>query len=91
MKKPSHFIVVIITDDALFHNPLTWNDECAGSLRCSSPDDTAALFTSRADARKAIRISSAFARLEKEQGPIFNEDFITGLKNIHIQPCSLTP
>lgn len=48
-----------------------------------------AVFGSRAEARKAIAISTHFARLCKAQGKPANEDFIDYRKNLHI--CPLAP
>lgn len=90
MNKPSQFIVVY-SDDSAIQSPMTWDADCEGALCCSCANDSIALFTSRADARKSIRISTAYARLQKEQGKPHGEDFTTGLKHVHIQPCSLTP
>mgnify|MGYP000614904636 CR=1 FL=1 len=88
--KPSLFIVVFYDGNCL-HIPMTWDADCDGALCCSSIEEAAAVFHNRADAKKAIRVSTAFAKLSKEQGKTVNEDFISCLKHIHIQPLSSAP
>ncbi len=65
--------------------PMGWDDACEGAL---SGLAGVAVFDSRADARKAIRISTAFARLCAEQGKPVNTDFTEGLKHIYIWPLA---
>ena len=76
---------------------VTWDDhqgccaimcrdtDCEGAI-CAMGDKPA-LFTSRAAARRAIRISTKFAELQIEQGKPANDDFLGGRKNLRILPC----
>lgn len=66
--------------------PMGWDDDCAGAL-CAMHDGKIVMFDSRADARKAIKVSTAFARLRKAQGLPVNEDFLDGIANVRIVEC----
>lgn len=81
--KPRQFIVVFSNDD--FTVPFTWDNECEGAI-CGWLGGNVAVFDSRADARKAIKISTAFARLCQAQGRPVNIDFIDDAKCLKIVP-----
>ena len=87
-KSSTSYIVVFFDGDCL-HIPMTRDKDCEGALQCSNIYDPVAVFPDRAAARKAIKISTAFAKLCKEQGKAANDDFLTYLKHIYIQPLSL--
>lgn len=84
MTKPTKFIVVFDDGDAV-HLPFGWDDGCAGAMCCYT--DSVALFDSRKAARAAIRISTAWARLQEAQGKPVNTDFTTDIKCVKIVAC----
>lgn len=67
-----------------------WNDDCDGAICCYS--NSIALFESRKEARTAIRISAAFARLgvEQKKWAVEDCDFI-GPCAKHIKIVALKP
>lgn len=81
-----HYLVVFDDEDRFFI-PMTWDADCKGSLRGIGTGESPVLFGSRSDARKAIRISTAFARLCKEQGTAANEDFLSAIKCVKVIGC----
>lgn len=80
--------IVCWDDDQVLCVPMGWDTECAGAL---SYGREVAWFPSRAEARKAVRISTAYAKLCKAQGKPANSDFLGGLDVIKIMPLSATP
>lgn len=81
---------IIVWDDGQgICAPMVWNAECDGSVCVGIGNkDRVALFTSRADARKAIDISAKWAALNKAQGKIRDDDFLGEFrKNIRVVPC----
>ncbi len=77
---------IVTWDDGDHIFPMGWDSDCEGAI-CSvvSGDQPYALFESPKEARKAIRISTAFARLQREQGKPENTDFSDGLQNVKIR------
>lgn len=83
--------IVVFDDDQGVCVPMGWEDDCEGALCAYGRHVHVALFNSRADARRAIRISSAYARLRKEQGKPANDDFLAALKCVKVLPCKEGP
>lgn len=79
-----HFIVVW-DDDMGLCCPMGWDSDCEGAL-CANAGRVA-LFRSRAAARKAIRISAAYAKLCNEQGKRANDDFLEGIGHVKVLEC----
>lgn len=84
MGEAKQFIVVYDSGDGACW-PMGWDRDCKGAL-CALLDHVA-IFGSRAAARTAIKISTAYAKLCVAQGQIGNGDFIEGIKNVRIVPC----
>lgn len=61
--------IVVWDDEQGLCCPMSWDPECDGAI-CGWRDEPVALFQSRQEARKAIRISAAHARLQVEQGKL---------------------
>lgn len=81
--KPNAFIVVF-DDESGMCVPMGADDDCKGAIcACGS----VRLFRSRDDARKAIKISRAFALLNKAQGKPENTDFTDAIKCVKVMPC----
>ena len=80
---PPGFIVIYDNEDG-FVSPYGWDDDCEGAISCFG--DTVAMFPDRKSALKAIRISTAFAKLNKAQGKPTNIDFIDPPFRIKIVP-----
>jgi len=78
------FIIVFDGQDGMIY-PMGWSPECEGALECLS--DSVALLPSRAAARRSIRISTAWAKLQAAQGKPANEDFLSAIRCIRILPC----
>ena len=66
--------------------PMQRDDDCQGAL-CGQYNGSVVLFKSRADARKAIRVSTAFAKLLRAQDKPTNDDFLDGLRHVKIVAC----
>lgn len=77
--------MVVFDDEMGVCAPMGLDADCDGALCANS--GPVALFTSRADARRAIRISTAYAKLRKEQGLPVNEDFLGALTFVRIVKC----
>ena len=84
--KPSGFIIVYEDDVGGHTIPFTWDGSCDGAVCCSCSGDHVAMFPDRKAAQKAIRISTAYARLCEAQGRSVNTDFTTSAKCIKIVP-----
>lgn len=76
--------IVVFDDEQGLCVPMGWDTDCDGAV-CAC-HDSVALFPDRTAARKAIRVSTAFAKLCVEQGVPANDDFTTGRKNLRILP-----
>ena len=77
--------IVVFDDEMGTSWPMGWDSECAGAIEATGC--AVALFDSRAEARKAIRISTAYAKLCAAQGQPANEDFLANSKFVKIVPC----
>lgn len=66
--------IVVYDDGESICAVMGWDDDCDGAI-CATCGDVA-VFESRKDALKAIRISKAFAKLCVEQGKMANSDFL---------------
>lgn len=82
---------IVIWDDGMgLSFPMGWDDDCEGAICGCGYSGGIAAFVSRADARKAIRISAANARLLIEQQKLQKEnssDFLgRAAKNLKIIP-----
>lgn len=85
MSAPRCGYIVVWDDNACIVSPMGWNDDCEGAIESSCP--SVAFFATRAEARKAIRISTAFARLNEARQGTANSDFLPPcLKNVKIRP-----
>lgn len=78
--------IVVFDDQNGLLIPMQFDPDCKGALTGFFRGDLA-LFDSRADAQKAIRISVAFAKLLNAQGRQANDDFLEGIKNVRIVGC----
>ena len=81
MADDKRYIVCFESDNACW--PMGFDEDCPGAL-CTMHDGRVALFRGKSAARKAIRISSAYARLCREQGRPVNEDFLSGIASVKI-------
>lgn len=88
MSKTSGYIV-LFDDRQGLSIPMGEDPECPGAIQCMSASVT--IFKDRAAARKAIRISAAKARLDKEQGKPANDDFLEARKHLRIVPLKPLP
>lgn len=62
------------------------DEDCKGAL-CGVHSGKIVMFSSRAAARQAIKISTAYAKLRQAQGLPVNTDFLSGVKNVRIVEC----
>lgn len=68
--------VIVIWDDEMgVSSVMSFDDDCEGAL-CWKSGGKVALFANREQARKAIKISKAFAALNEAQGKVTNSDFL---------------
>ncbi len=79
------FIVMFDTDDNCW--PMRWDTACDGAIAVFAPGDIA-LFKKPAEARRAINISTAFAKLNRAQGKVANNDFLEGRKHVRVYRCA---
>ena len=79
--------IVVFDDDQSFCIPMMWDTDCHGALVAVRGGGAIVLFNDRADARRAIRISAAYAKLRKEQGFPANEDFLSARSCVKVVPC----
>ncbi len=80
--------IVVFNDEQGALWPMGWDEDCKGAL-CGT-DMTRrppVLFNDRASARRAIRVSAAFAKLCAAQGLPVNEDFRDAIKCVKIVKC----
>lgn len=66
--------------------PMGRDEDCDGAL-CALHTGKIVMFSSRAAARKAIKVSTAYAKLRKAQGLQANDDFLEGIANVRIVEC----
>ena len=66
--------------------PMQLDTDCAGAL-CALGRGKIAIFRNKADARKAIKISTAYARLRSAQGLGANADFLDQLRHVKVVEC----
>lgn len=85
-KSKSKQCIVIYDDNVGLTVPQSFDPDCDGALCSMLSDSPVAVFASPSDARKAIRISVAFAKLCKEQGRPVNMDYLTCVKCLKIVP-----
>ena len=83
--KSKQFIVLYDDGDCICL-PMQWDEECEGAICSLSMPNAIAVFPSRVNARKAIKISRSFALLQKAQGKPYNADFTEELNHIKIIP-----
>ncbi len=81
MKTPG--FIVVYDDEMGLCVPFGWDDDCAGAIASAIRQPVAA-FPDRKAARKAITISTRYARLCEAQGIPPNTDFTDGVKNVKI-------
>lgn len=77
-------VIVVYDDDMGACFAMGLDDACEGAISCST--GTVAVFANRKQARKAIAISKAFAKLCELQGGIVNTDFTDGIKFVKVVP-----
>lgn len=80
------FIVVHDDSDGLCV-PYNFDSDCEGAICCRS--DNVAYFATKEDAKRAIKISIAFAKLLVAQGKPHNSDFIEDIKYVKIVPLTV--
>ena len=80
MTKPC---MVVFDDGQCLYVPMGWDTDCDGALCCVGD---AVVFPDRTAARRAINISTAYAKLRKSQGLPWNEDFIETIRHVKIAP-----
>ncbi len=66
--------------------PMGSDTDCEGAL-CALHTGKIAMYASRAAARKAIKVSTAYAKLRKAHGLPPNDDFLEGIANVRIVEC----
>jgi len=79
--------IVVYDDEQSLCIPYAWDEDCKGALVAICGKQNAACFNSRKAARKAINISTAFARLKKTQGESVCDDFISEKHNVRVIEC----
>lgn len=90
MEPSAKRFIVVFDDEQCGCWPMSWDADCAGAL-CGFIGYGVALFDSRQAARKAIRISTAYAKLRKAQGLPANDDFLEGIAAVKIVSCEPEP
>lgn len=84
MSKEQNCIIVWDNGNHIF--PMGFDPECDGAVCCAGESEDIAMFPTIADARKAIKISIAFAKLRFEQAKTVNVDFLgDSLKHVKIR------
>jgi len=81
--------IVVYDDDSGCYASMTWCPDCEGALEYAGPKDDVIVFPTRALARRAIDISSCYARLLKAQGKVHNTDFLEHRRHLGIRPCMM--
>lgn len=74
--------VVLYDDGGGLQCPMMWDAECEGALTAWCHPNPIATFRSKAEARKAITISTRYAQLVKAQGNHENTDFTEFKKHL---------
>lgn len=82
--------IVVWDDEQSLVVPMTWDEECDGAIH-SDGNGIVALFESRIEARKAIKISTLNARLRIAQGSAADTDFTETPGFIRIRPAAKKP
>jgi hypothetical protein len=83
-------LFVVIYDDAdCLSVPMAWDEDCSGAICAWAPGKKVATFAARADARKAIRISTRWAQLRIERGEPANTDFTESRQNLQVVELDL--
>ncbi len=67
--------IILYDDQNSLVCPYGWDDDCDGAVACIIGKQAVAVFPDHKAARKAIAISTAWARLNKELGKPACEDF----------------
>lgn len=81
--------IVVYDDEMGLCAPYMEDPDCPGALTGFTKSWKVALFADRTEARKAIKISAAYALLRRLQGLRANDDFLPeSRQNIHIVPCA---
>ncbi len=80
------YIVVYEDENSGMCWPMGWDDECQGAISAMT-NGTVAIFDGKASARQAIRVSTAYAKLRQVQCLPFNDDFLSGIKNVKLVEC----
>ncbi|MEM6911072.1 MAG: hypothetical protein AAF555_05760 [Verrucomicrobiota bacterium] len=81
--------VVLYDDKGGLQCPMMWDADCEGALTAWWHPNPIATFPSRADARKAITISTKYAQLVKAQGKPENTDFTEFKKHLRVEELCL--
>lgn len=77
--------IVVYDDQCGVCVPFGLDDSCEGAIESNSCGPVA-LFATRAEARKAVNISTAAAKLAIAQGKPANTDFTDGRHNVKVIP-----
>lgn len=84
MKKPSAKGWIVVFDDEMGACvPFSCDTDCPGAI-CYSDGDIV-VFETHLEARMAIQISAAWARLQAARGDVVNTDFTEGRKHLRIR------
>lgn len=67
--------IVVYDDQDMIYTPMQFDPDCEGAV-CAIGRGPVAMFVSKRDARRAISVSAAYARLQKAQGKVYNDDFV---------------
>lgn len=82
--------IVIFDDDQGLCVPYALDQDNEGALHAISRGDTVAIFKSRDDAKRAIRISRKLAELDQARGHPVNDDFLLpGVLCVKIRKCAV--
>lgn len=83
--------IIIYDDGDCITAPMTWDKDCEGAVEAWRPGRPVALFETRADARRAINISAAKARLDQAQGKPTDTDFLNPCRQfLMVVPSTLS-
>lgn len=75
---------MVFFEDDEFMAPMGEDRDCEGAI-CLIGDNPPIVFPSRQQAAKAIRISRQFALLSKEQGKVYDSDFVKEFRKVKIR------
>ncbi len=79
--------MVLFDDQMGLVIPMGLDPDCEGAIRGDT--NKPVVFDTKEQAKKAICISKCFARLQKEQGKVYNSDFIECASLIRIVKVGL--